>query len=308
MTQSKNLLQKLIYNSVLLATLACIQLTSFAGSITIGFQVVGFNGLNISTPTSLDENPNSTNHSAAGTLTLSPSIPDDIVVTAVTNSQCTVTGSPLTLLGTVLPGSTIGNLTFTAVNDGILEPTGAPCTVTYTFTSLNPLYNGTQTAVITIVDWNPQVLFENVNQIDENPLALNHSNQIRVKLSDQPSSPVTLVITYDSAQITITPVTITLDASNWNTGVLVTTTAINDGIQESSPLNTNLKFTASPTSSIEFANKIWNVLVGVKDFTISIPVIVRTGAQNILPILAFASFSMIIVYLFRASNKEDKDI
>jgi hypothetical protein len=301
------LLPKFLYSCLLWLSITSLTFVTAASvPYKLNLDIIGFNGLTINSPSLLNENPNSPLNTQSALLAINPSIPENVTVTVTTNSQCTVTGSPLVLTGTLLPGSTTGNINFTAVNDGIAETMGNVCLATYTFVSTNPLYNGSVNAVINIIDWNPTVLIENINQVDENPLALNHSNQIRIKLSDLPSSPVTLTVNYDSAQLGVAPITIVLDTTNWNTGVLVTTTAINDGLQEPTPHYSVLSFIASPFSAVEFANKNWNATIAIKDYTITIPVIVRTGAQNILPVLGFASFVMILVYFFVISNREER--
>jgi|GEM_PF-6172571 len=59
-----------------------------------------------------------------------------------------------------------------------------------------------------------------------------------VRLSSPPASgeTVTITMSYDRAQMTWSPSTITLTSANWNTGVNMTVTAVDDTIDEESPM------------------------------------------------------------------------
>lgn len=299
-------LKKLICNIAFFAFLFTFS-SAQAQNYIFQFNITGFNGLTINSPATIHENPNNPLHSQTALLTITPTIAEDVLVTVTTNTlQCTVSGSPLLLAGTTVNPTTSGTVTFTAVNDGINEPFGNVCNVTYSLTSTNPLYNGTTLAAITIIDWNPTVIIENIVQIDENPLAFNHSNNIRVRLTDQPSADVTLVINFDNNQIDLSPNTITFNSSNWNTGIFVNTTADTDNIAEPTPHFTTIVLNSTSGSAIEFANRSWSAIIPIADYTITVPVIIRTGATQVLPVLAFASFVMILVYFFVISNRDKR--
>lgn len=300
----KPLFHKLSILAFTLLTLAVSGNVSSQQNYQLNFDIQGFNGVTISNPTILNENPNSSQHTGTTLITISPNIAEDVTITISTNSpQCTPSVTTIVIPGSTTPGVSNATVDFTAINDGILEPTGNVCLITYTLTSTNPSYNGTSTATIPITDWNPTTAIV-TNTLDENPAALNHSQPVRITLSEEPSAPVTFLITYDTTQITLNTNTITLDSTNWNSGVTVITTAIYDHIQEPSPLNTTLTLTASGSSAAEFANKIYSALVPVNDFTPSIPVIVRTGATTIMPMLGFASFILLLTYFFAQTNRE----
>ena len=264
-----------------------------------------FNGLTINSPSIIAENPLATNHSQTGLITFSPANTSDVTIAITTNAQCTVNTSSITILGSTAPSNS-ATVTFTAVNDGILETLANPCAVSYTLTSADPLFSGQIiTSSINVTDWNPYVIIDRIKEIDENPLALNHSNQLLVHLSEQPSAKVTLNLTYDNNQQNVSPTILNFDATNWNTGLLVTTTAIYDRIEEASPLPSLIQFRSTSNSSIEFANRNWYANIPIIDYTLTLPLIVRTGAFTVLPILAFASFILILITFFVLSNRDN---
>lgn len=303
------ILQKLICS---FSIFTAILLTSYisAQNYTLQFNIAAFNGLTINSPSTIHENPNNSLHSQTALLQITPAVSEDVIITVTTNTaQCTVSDSPLILHGITTPGILSGTVTFTAVNDGIEEPFGNTCDVTYSLTSANPIYNNTTaTATITIIDWNPTVIIDNIEQVNEDPLSLKHSHQIRVRLTDQPSANVVLNLSYDQAQLEVSPLTLVFDSNNWDTGLLVTTTAVYDKIEEPTPHFSDIRFTATSTSAVEFANKSWIATIPIADYTVTVPTIVRTGATQILPVLAFISFILLLTYFFASSNREEKSL
>lgn len=293
----------LLFGLSLLGTNTPLQANSQNYQISLDLQ--NFNGLTINSPSVIAENPFATNHTQTGLITFSPANTSDVTIAIATNAQCTVNTSSITILGSTAPSNS-ATVSFTAVNDGILETLASPCTVIYTLTSADPLFNGQViTNSIDVIDWNPYVIIDRIKEINENPLALNHSNQLLVRLSDQPSTNVTLNLTYDNSQQNVSPTILNFDATNWNTGLLVTTTAVYDRVEEASPLPSLIQLRSTSNSSIEFANHNWYANIPIIDYTLTLPLIVRTGAFTVLPILAFASFVLILVTFFVLSNRND---
>jgi hypothetical protein len=75
----------------------------------------------------------------------------------------------------------------------------------------------------------------------------NNSATVRFTLNVQPTSPVTITITQD-ADCTASPLTVTLNASNWDTGTALTIRAVNDSLVEG---NHTCTVTTNPAASAD---------------------------------------------------------
>ena len=163
-------------------------------------------------------------------LSLQPSL--DVTVTLTPNAQCTVSQGTLTF--TAANWNVIQTVTFTAIDDGVVE--GAhTCVITITPRSSTAGYN-----LIAV----PNVV---VNVTDNDFLGVTFSESggstdvaeggsvdtYDVVLNSQPQLNVTVNVV-PGAQVTTNVASLVFTPANWNTPQTVTVTAIDDGIQEGS--------------------------------------------------------------------------
>jgi hypothetical protein len=275
---------------------------AYAGSTQLGIEVELSNGIIFPTDVA-DENPNSTNHDKPLALNLTLPPTSSVDLTLVTDPQCVITPtSPITIPA----GTTSVPFTVTAVNDGITETGTQTCLVTLSGVSSDVNYSGVLgSQYITILDYNPNIIFTPTGNLSENPASPNHTRSYLVTLQSQPTAPVILTIANTNNQVSISPTTITLDASNWNTGVLVSFTALTDGILESLVHLGFLTIVAKPTSAIEYRKVNNQYTLNIDDFNPIIVEIIRTGGQ--IGFQWWGSFLLLtMVAAYLKSQREEK--
>jgi len=296
----------------LIAILALSAIPSvFAASLPAGIDVLGYTGITVDTPDIVDENPNMPDHTRSITITLLPIPTVDVMVTITpTNAQCTVSQSTLTILA----GQNTATLSVTGTNDGVLEAPLHPCPIRFDFVSSDVGYNGaTRSAIVQVRDWNLDLIIANNRPINENPLAFDHSNTLLATLSDRPSGDIFITITNDTAQCTFATHTFTLSPTNWNTGVSLLVTAVDDKIVEQPIHSCSVTFTSSALSSVEWRSRNKPLTIDVIDYNIIPPVItppkiIETGAKLLLaPIIGTALVYLLWFAAFKSSQRRSEE-
>jgi hypothetical protein len=325
MTQNKKIptqkIAKLVSSFLTISSLCSWLLSGFvpmsqahAESLPAGFDVLGYAGITIDAPNVVDENPNSLDHSHTLTVSLFPVPSADVTITATpTNIQCTV--APGTI--TIAAGQSSAVLTVTGTNDGVLEAPLHPCPLSFVFTSGDVGYNGsTRSAVVQVRDWNIDLIVSNNRPINENPLAADHTNTLIATLSDRPSGDVYITVTNDKAQCTFDTTSFVLTPTNWNTGVSLLVTAVNDKIVEQPTHPCTTSFASTATSAIEWRSRTKPLVIDVIDYNLlpvitvaTAPKIVATGAKLLIaPIVGtLLVYGLWVLALRITSKKPDSD-
>ena len=316
MTLHKNLqFAKLVCRAGVVALVALFALLpvsgGYAASLPTGIDVLGYTGITVNTPDIVDENPSMPDHTRSISIEFFPYPTATVTVTVTpTNGQCTVSQSTL-----VIPaGQSSATLSVSGVNDGVLEAPLHACPIRFDFASADIGYNGaTRTPVVQVRDWNLDLIISNNRPINENSLALNHTNSLRATLSDRPSGDIFITLTNDTAQCIFSTLTFTLTPTNWNTGVLLPGTAVDDKIVEQPTHPCSTTFSSSTASSVEWRSRTKLLTIDVVDYNIiplviTPPKIIETGAKLLLaPIIGTALVYLLWFVAFRASQRRSEE-
>jgi len=158
----------------------------------------------------------------------------NVTVTLAVNT--TDLGTDKTVLTfTTANWSTAQTVTVTAVDDLLNEgPETSP--ITHSAASSDPAYNGIFVAdvLISIVDNDDIKAAINITESSGKTevVAGGAGDSYTVVLSTQPSTNVTVALSFDSAQINVSPLSITFTTANWDTPQTVNISAINDSVTE----------------------------------------------------------------------------
>ncbi|WP_305038303.1 Calx-beta domain-containing protein, partial [Candidatus Chloroploca sp. Khr17] len=129
--------------------------------------------------------------------------------------------------------------------------------MSHTLASLDPRYNQA-TAVFAVPDVVVSIrdndtagveIVTGKRQLSENPAVSDHQTTYSLRLKTQPLAPVTLSVVFDRAQLSLEPVVLQFDASNWNVPQVVKVTAVNDVIDEADLYTTFVDHLVASTDS-----------------------------------------------------------
>ncbi|MCW2920456.1 MAG: hypothetical protein JWL76_330 [Thermoleophilia bacterium] len=169
----------------------------------------------------------------------------DVVLTSRPIANVTITmatpgnqvlATPATLTFTPSDWNTAQNVAVTAVQDAVFE--GAHTgTITHVASSTgDPNYDPTATAIDPVV---ANVLDDDVPGVIVTPAGGTFEiaeggapDQLVVTLATNPTSPVTIDLATADGESAASPTQVVLDSTNWNTGVTVAVTAVDDGFIE----------------------------------------------------------------------------
>ncbi len=159
----------------------------------------------------------------------------DVTITIATPDG-EVAVAPATLTFTSTNWNVAQTVAVSAVQDFVFE--GAHTgTITHVASSVgDPSYDPTATAIADVV---ANVLDDDVPGVIVTPAGGTFEiaeggpvDQLVVTLATEPKAPVTIDLTTPDGESTVLPTQVVLDAANWNTGVAVDVTAVDDGFIE----------------------------------------------------------------------------
>lgn len=165
----------------------------------------------------------------------------DVTVTIVSDSS-RITVSPNSLTFTSANGTTDQGVTVTAVDDALNEANPHSTTLRFLLTSTDVRYNNPPVDTLTIPIWDndtPGIVIGETDLGTSITLPYGGSTRIAeggtdtflVCLNRAPTSNVTLnVSSANTADLTVSPATLTFTPANWSTRQTVTTTAPNDQV------------------------------------------------------------------------------
>jgi hypothetical protein len=174
-----------------------------------------------------------------------------VQVAIMTDAQCSA--APATLAFTTGNYATEQNVTMSAANDAVFEPSPHPCAISFAVASSDGDYNGIVVAGVTA----------NVTDNDAPPppttgVTVTESggstdvteggatDTLALRLNSAPTADVTIDITTD-AQCTAAPATLTFTTGDYATDQNVTITAVDDGLVETSPHPCVISYTVTST-------------------------------------------------------------
>ncbi len=173
----------------------------------------------------------------------------NVVVTVTADAQTRVNGAAsATLTFTTTDWSTPQTVTVSAVDDTATESRHAG-TITHTTASADTGYNaisiGNPSVLITDNDSQLLILGEsgNATLLSEAGLTDTYS----VSLLSAPTADVTITPAVDSAQVTVTPASLTFTSANWNTLQSFTLRAVDDAAIEGSPHTSTITHAVTTT-------------------------------------------------------------
>ncbi len=207
----------------------------------------------------------------------------DVTVSFTPGAQVFLSGATLTnnvLTFTTSNWFTAQTVTVSGVNDTTVEG-DVPTTIGVVVDSNDKTYYGIKTSVI------PVTVIDN----DLVPLTIGHTNiftgaaeggtagsggtpnvsdTFTVQLPKAPTATVTVNILFDSAQVSVSPSTLTFTTANgltggYNVNQTVTVTAVDDAIPEPTPHNTALRFAVSSTDPYYNNPAHFPVIIPIKD-------------------------------------------
>ena len=156
-----------------------------------------------------------------------------------------IDNDPLTATSTLTPTSTRTN------TPGAMLTSTATATATRTSTR-TPTRTPTRTATPSVfVNASPTSI-----SVTEGGTSVTYT--VRLSAAPAPGEIVTINLTYDAAQISISPTSRQLSGSNWNTGRTFTASAVNDTLDEASPMARMITHSTDST----FAVSVWDNAVG----------------------------------------------
>jgi hypothetical protein len=191
----------------------------------------------------------------------------DVVLTSEPVADVTIDITPdaqvdtaqATLTFTSATWDTPQTVDVTAVDDFVIEAPTHPGTISHAATSGDANY---QSPALTIADEVANVLDDDVADVVVTPAGGTFevaeggtTDDIVVTLTSEPVAPVTIDLTTPDGETTAAPSPIVLDATNWNTGVTVTVTAVDDGFIEGAHSG-DVVFTVDPGSDAAYVGLI----------------------------------------------------
>ncbi|MCB8942758.1 MAG: protein kinase [Ardenticatenaceae bacterium] len=192
---------------------------------------------------------------------------DDVTIPLSSGTNCSV---PASVTINVNDWSAGVDVTVTAVNDAVADGTQTCTVTTGDPTSTDAIYdaltgNDVDNVTVTVLD-------DDVAGFTVSPLSLtisepNGSDSFNVKLTSQPTADVTVPLSANS-QCTLSAASVVLTSVNWNTGVNVTVTAVDDAIadgDQSCPAVTGNPTSSDTTYNALDAEDVDDVAVTVED-------------------------------------------
>jgi hypothetical protein len=202
---------------------------------------------------------------------------DEVTIEIVATAGITVTPSRLTF-DTSSNGDGSGNgfswnvpqtVSVVAAPNDVVAPNPSPTIAHTAESSHDKLYRGLlETVTVSVTD-------DDVAGVEIIPTALSLSetltatNQLTytVRLTSQPTAPVTITPIFDTAQLSVTAqsMPLELNAGNWRDGVEVTVQAVDDAIQESDPHTVTITHGLTSTDPVYAALPAAPVTVTIAD-------------------------------------------
>jgi len=216
------------------------------------------------------------------TLTSQPTTTVSVPLLSVAPEQCTVSPGSVTLDDT--NWNTGVPATVTAVDDQIPDGTQTCLVQTGPASSTDPAYDGLPVPDVTVT-----VLDSNLPAVVVIPTSLTiaepaGSDIFTLTLTSQPNASVSVSLSASNNQCTVSPKTISLNAANWETGVIATVTAVDDLIPDGtqtclvetgSTSSTDPIFSGLPVADVTvtvYDNDLANIIVLPTSLTIAEPV------------------------------------
>ncbi|MEM7127763.1 MAG: Calx-beta domain-containing protein [Chloroflexota bacterium] len=181
-------------------------------------------------PTILTLSEPSSTGSASIRLLSQPSAPVTINLTTSDATECTIPGSIVLDSSNWQSGI---SFTITAVDDD-LDDGSQPCVMQATATSSDPTYDGAPIEDLNVTvqdDDGAGVLFSTLALAVSEP---GTTDSTIVRLTSEPTSPVTINLTAADATECTVPATVELDATTWQSGVSITVMAVDDNVVDDS--------------------------------------------------------------------------
>lgn len=292
------------YNSTLTGNTT---LLATAGANT-AFRGVAFAPANVSTPTinlSVSSNSSAEASQTAITLTATTSsavsgnqtVNLGVTGTGITSNDYLLTSSIITIPS----GSSTGSVTFTIVDDALVEGNEI---VTLTISSPSSgLTLGTTTSQnITITDNDTPGIIIAESAASTNVTEGGATDGYTVVLATQPASDVTITIS-PNAQLTTNTSTLTFTTTNWNQSQTVTVTATDDTVVEGNHTATITHSVASGDSNYNGIS-VPNVIANITDNDVAITKISAIqGSGNTAALTGTQTIEGIVTRTFLGANK-----
>ncbi|MCL4859476.1 MAG: HYR domain-containing protein, partial [Caldilineaceae bacterium] len=223
-------------------------------------------------------------------LTLQPTA--NVTIQIATDGQTTV--SPTSLTFTPANWETAQTVTVTAVDDGVAEGVHTSA-ISHSAESLDAGYDGIAIATVTAT-----IADNDAPAVMGLPTTLNISEPnitgaFRITLATPPQAPVTVNLsTSNPGQCTV-PVNVTLNGGNWQTGVSVTVTPVNNSLDEGTQTCT-VQGVASSADAAYNGLLLNPITVTVADDDVAALTVVKTASVQ------FATVGDTVVYQVRVTN------
>lgn len=190
-------------------------------------------------------------------LPFNPTAPVTVTL-AFDSNQISV--SPSTLTFTTTNGTADQTVTVTSVDDAVVEANPHETAIRFQLSSVDQRYNNPANAPLLVPVWDNDTPGLVVGETDSGTTVTlpfggstrpteNATDTFTVMLNRAPTSNVVVNVTSaDTADVTVSPATLTFTPGNWNTRQTVTVTAVADQVVESRE-RVNVTMTVNPTSS-----------------------------------------------------------
>lgn len=215
------------------------------------------------------------------TMVLSSAPASPVNVTITPDAQCNTSATLLTF--DTVNWNTAQTVTVTAVDDDIVEATHQ-CMITHQASSGDGNFDGTTigSVVVQILDNDSVgIIFGGTTVIESEGSSTLYTLQLNNAL--QISEIVTVTLSYNAAQISVTPTMLIFNAGNWAVPQSVTVTAVDDGIEEGSQAVTITHSTSSNVGGSPYAGLAIDLVISINDvgvFTWSPACVITDGRIN----------------------------
>jgi hypothetical protein len=193
-------------------------------------------------------------------LTSEPTATVTINLSSSDTSECTV---PASASLTTVNWQTGVTVTVSAVDDAVKDGS-QPCTIQTTATSTDPVYNGATVSDVTVTvtdDDSAGVVVSPTSLTIGEPAG---SDTFTLRLTSEPTATVTINLSSSDTSECTVPASASLTTVNWQTGVTVTVSAVDDAVKDGSQPCT-IQTTATSTDPVYNGATVSDVTVTVTD-------------------------------------------
>lgn len=202
-----------------------------------------------------------------------------VTISITFGAQCTA--APTTLNFNATTWDIPQSVTVSAIDDGIIEPSPLPCSITNASTSTDNNYNSISILVIANVYDNDgaDLVITQTNGNTEVSEAGTTSDTYDINLTIAPTANVTVTL-ITNGQCTVDMPSITFDTANWGITQTVIVTAVDDAVSEPTPHSCAITHSSSSTDTRY--NLLRTLSVNVVDDDISGLIITETDGSTIV--------------------------